>query len=49
MFESQTNTVNIKDFKVEILQIIIDFSYSGEILLNQVATIPITRHYFKSF
>ena len=36
MFESQENTVNIKEVKLDILQMIIDFSYSGEILLTQV-------------
>ena len=36
MFESQANIVSIKDMKSEILQMVIDFSYSGEILLTQV-------------
>ena len=37
MFESQANKVNIKDIKLDILQMVIDFSYSGEILLTQAS------------
>ncbi|KAL5254853.1 hypothetical protein ACHWQZ_G014332 [Mnemiopsis leidyi] len=35
LFESQANIVSIKDMKSEILQMVIDFSYSGEISMTQ--------------
>ena len=37
MCENQINSANIKEIKPDILQMVIDFSYSGEILMSQVS------------